>query len=136
MLSSMANNDPLNKAELEISARLSRLWHAKKKELNLSQERAAELYGCSQGNISQYLNGKIPLNTDAIYKFAKILQISPFEIQPDLKIAVTPADLGLDELSAKSLLPILEKLSPVEAAKFLGMAEAIVERKLKDSQSK
>lgn len=132
----MPNNTPLDAEELEASAKLSRIWHAKKKELGLSQERAAELYGCSQGNISQYLNGKIPLNTDAVYKFAKILKVNPIEIRPDLKDAVALSSLDLDEVTAKTLLPILEKLSPVEAAKFLGMAEAIVEKKLKESQPK
>ena len=136
MILSMPNNTPLDAAEREASAKLSRIWHAKKKELGLSQERAAELYGCSQGNISQYLNGKIPLNTDAVYKFAKMLKVNPIEIRPDLKEAVTLSSLELDEVTAKTLLPILEKLSPVEAAKFLGMAEAIVEQKLKDAQPK
>lgn len=136
MILCMPNNTPLDAEELEASAKLSRIWHAKKKELGLSQERAAELYGCSQGNISQYLNGKIPLNTDAVYKFAKILKVNPIEIRPDLKDAVALSSLELDEVTAKTLLPILEKLSPVEAAKFLGMAEAIVEKKLKESQPK
>jgi transcriptional regulator with XRE-family HTH domain len=135
MILCMANNDPLNKSEIEVSKRLNRIWHAKKKQLGLSQERAAEIYGCSQGNISQYLNGKIPLNTDAIYKFAKMLCVSPSEIKPELKEAASMLLADTGELTAKSLLPILERLSPIEAAKFLGMAEAIVDEKLKGSKA-
>lgn len=129
----MANNPPLNPEELELSKRLRMIWDRKKKALSLSQEKAAEMYGCTQGNISQYLGGKIPLNTDAIYKFASILEVSPKEIDPamDSRLSLEVA-LNLGGLTAKDLLPILEKLSPVEAAKFLGMAEAIVDKKLQE----
>lgn len=133
MLLAMANNDPLNHEEIALYKRLNRIWNLKRKELGLSQEKAADMYGCSQGNISQYLNGKIPLNTDAIYKFAEILQVSPAEINPSLAPRLEAVSLlALEEVTAKSLLPLLEKLSTVEAAKFLGMAEAIVEKKLKE----
>lgn len=133
MLVAMANNDPLNQEEIALYKRLNRIWNLKRKELGLNQEKAAEMYGCSQGNISQYLNGKIPLNTDAIYKFSEILQVSPDEINPRLKSRLDASGVAnLGNITAKNLLPLLEKLSPIEAAKFLGMAEAIVERKLKE----
>ncbi|MFP1463138.1 helix-turn-helix domain-containing protein [Escherichia coli] len=38
----------------------------------------------SQGTVSQYLNGKIPVNTDAALKFAALLKVKPEDIQ-DLK---------------------------------------------------
>lgn len=135
MLVAMANNDPLNPEEVALYKRLNRIWNLKRKELGLNQEKAAEMYGCSQGNISQYLNGKIPLNTDAIYKFSEILRVSPDEINPSLKIRLEHAGVtDISEVTAKNLLPLLEKLSPLEAAKFLGMAEAIVEKKLKENK--
>lgn len=129
----MANNPPLNAEEKALADRLHSIWRRKKKELSLSQEKAAHIYGCSQGNISQYLNGKIPLNTDAIYKFASILEVSPSEIDPKMDSrAYLEVALNAGSITAKDLLPILEKLSPVEAAKFLGMAEAVVDKKLQE----
>lgn len=127
----MANNPPLSPAEKALSKRLADIWNRKKKALSLSQGKAADIYGCTQSNISQYLGGKIPLNTDAIYKFSNILQVSPAEIDPDIekKLSVQAA-LNMDALTAKDLLPILEMLPAVEAAKFVGMAEAIIDKKI------
>ena len=46
----------------EASKNLKAAWNARKKELKLTQELAAELLGFeSQGTVSQYLNGKIPV---------------------------------------------------------------------------
>ncbi len=136
MINTMPNNNTLNAVELESSKRLARIWHAKKKELGLSQERAAEIYGCSQANISQYLNAKIPLNTDAIFKFSKMLQVKPTEIRPDIQGQIEIEIADLEDITAKTLLPFLDKLSPVEAAKFLGMVEAVVQTKLKQNTTK
>lgn len=70
----------------EASRNLKAAWDAKKKELKLTQELAAELLGFeSQGTVSQYLNGKIPVNTDAALKFAALLKVKPEDIREDLK---------------------------------------------------
>ena len=70
----------------EASKNLKAAWNARKKELKLTQELAAELLGFeSQGTVSQYLNGKIPVNTDAALKFAALLKVKPEDIREDLK---------------------------------------------------
>jgi len=38
-----------------------------------------------QSTVSQYLNGDIPLNTDMVLKFAKLLGCDPSEIDPELR---------------------------------------------------
>ncbi len=59
------------------------MWTRKKAELNLSQKDVAEMFGVkNQTAISQYLNGRIPLNLDAAVKFSKILQCNLSEIAP------------------------------------------------------
>ncbi|HGJ5857956.1 helix-turn-helix domain-containing protein [Arsenophonus nasoniae] len=69
----------------QAAARLKKLWNEKKEALSLTQEKAAEELGFNtQGAVSQYLNGKVPLNTDTIIKFAKILHVSPEAIKPEL----------------------------------------------------
>ncbi|MEQ4511795.1 MAG: helix-turn-helix domain-containing protein [Dickeya sp.] len=66
--------------------RLRRIWDEKKIELRLTQEKAADALGFeTQSTVSQYLNGKNPLNTDATLKFAALLGVKPEEIKPDLK---------------------------------------------------
>ncbi|MGC9715930.1 helix-turn-helix domain-containing protein, partial [Escherichia coli] len=74
----------------EASKNLKAAWNARKKELKLTQELAAELLGFeSQGTVSQYLNGKIPVNTDAALKFAALLKVKPEDIREDLKDLMT-----------------------------------------------
>lgn len=63
---------------------LFRIWSNKKEELGLTQENAAEQMGFkTQGAVNQYLNGKIPLNTDAVLKFAMLLGVKAGEIDKD-----------------------------------------------------
>lgn len=67
------------------SIRLKRIWDEKKKALGLTQEKAADALGFNtQGAVSQYLNGKVPLNTDTVIKFAKLLRVIPEDIKPEL----------------------------------------------------
>ena len=126
----MSNNTPISAKEQDMADRLYAVWQKKKTPLGLSQERAAGSFGCSQANISQYLNGKIPLNTDAIFKFAKILQVAPEEINPNIGEIVPFA--ASDQIKAADMLPILVRMPAKEILKFLGMAEAIVDQKLKE----
>jgi predicted transcriptional regulator len=126
----MPNNTPITAKEQDMTDRLYSVWLKKKAPLGLSQERAADMFGCTQANISQYLNGKIPLNTDAIFKFAKILQVAPEEINPNIGEIVPFTASG--QITASDMLPVLGKMPLKEVMKFLGMAEAIIDQKLKE----
>lgn len=76
-------NRTLSFEELEDAKRLKEIWKSKKEKLHLSQVKAAEELGYnSQGAISQYLNGKVALNIQAVAKFAKLLRVSVAEISP------------------------------------------------------
>ena len=80
----------LTDIEKEEASRLRTIWEEekelrKKAGTKLTQEIAAEEMGFdTQGAVSQYLTGKIPLNTDAILLFCKLLKRSPSEIRPEL----------------------------------------------------
>ena len=126
----MSNNTPITAKEREMADRLYSVWLKKKALLGLSQERVADLFGCTQANISQYLNGKIPLNTDAIFKFSKILEIAPEEINPDIGEFVPFNVTG--PITAGDMLSILNKMPAKEIMRFLGMAEAVIDQKLKE----
>lgn len=85
---------PITRENAEAASRLRAIWNEKKRELHLTQERAAEVLGFStQGAVSQYLNGKAPLNTDATLKFARLLGVSPADIRPELS-ELMPAEDG------------------------------------------
>lgn len=68
---------PLTPEQKADAARLKAIYEAKKGELQLTQASLAALCGWeSQGSVSQYLNGKIPLNLDAAAKLARNLECS------------------------------------------------------------
>ncbi len=58
----------------------------------------------SQGTVGQYLNGALPLNTDAKLKFAELLNCDVSEIDPGFQVAATEQPsvplLTLDEAAA------------------------------------
>lgn len=82
----MTKRRPLTAREKIAQQNLRAIWNAKKKGLELTQERAAHQLGwSSQGTVGQYLLGRVPLNTDALLKFAKLLQVKPTDIDPDFQ---------------------------------------------------
>lgn len=77
---------PLDIKDQEAAERLRKIWDEKKVLLRLTQEKAADALGFeTQSTVSQYLNGKNPLGTDAILKFAALLGVKPEDIKPELK---------------------------------------------------
>lgn len=93
--------------DLENAARLKAKWIVYKEATKSTQADLAELLGfAGQGVVTQYLNGSIALNTDAILRFARVLGVTPAEINPDLAgISITPKDMHLTRV------PILGTLS-------------------------
>lgn len=80
---------PLTPEQLEDAARLKKIflsWQQQQKEAgtSVSQEAAAERLGFNQSALSQYLNGRIPLNVDAARKFSELLGQSVAEFSPRL----------------------------------------------------
>ena len=68
----------------QYDARLKKILDLWANDPSLTQRRAAIDLKISQSAICQYLTGKIPLNIPIIIKFAKLFNISPIEIDPDL----------------------------------------------------
>ncbi|WP_460803446.1 helix-turn-helix domain-containing protein [Microbulbifer agarilyticus] len=110
----MTKRRPLTAREKIAQQNLRAIWQAKKKALDLTQERAAHQLGwSSQGTVGQYLLGRVPLNTDALLKFAGILHVSPTDIDPDFQwggMVTTPS--------------ILENIETAAKARFQGAPEA------------
>lgn len=73
---------PLPQDRKEECLRLKQIFNAKKKELNLTQEKLAAQLGINQSSVSHYLNGVNPLNTQVATAFAKILGVPIRDFSP------------------------------------------------------
>ncbi|WP_063655203.1 helix-turn-helix domain-containing protein [Candidatus Arsenophonus triatominarum] len=122
----------------QAAARLKKLWNEKKEALSLTQEKAAEELGFNtQGAVSQYLNGKVPLNTDTIIKFAKILHVSPEAIKPELSsllsyVRETDSNTPIQqpEISiTKKELALLKLINQLPESEQTSLHESLQEKK-------
>jgi transcriptional regulator with XRE-family HTH domain len=78
---------------------LKRLWDEYVARTGMSQEEFGEAYGIgSQGMVSQYLLGTVPLNYEVAAKFARGLNCSIEEICPDMA-----------RVLLKDILPVLRR---------------------------
>lgn len=91
---------PLSGEDMAAARALRRLWDDRKTDLKLTQDKAAEQMGfATQGAVSHYLNGYTPLNTDAVLKFAALLQVPPSAIRPDIdELIGGAAPAGLSQI--------------------------------------
>jgi len=66
----------------------------------LTQEVIAGAFGWSgQAAVSQYMNGNIPLNLDALSKFARFFHVSPHKISPKLAGLLPNATLWTEKVN-------------------------------------
>lgn len=94
----------MTEQDILVARRLKDIWDVKKNALGLSQEKAAGKMGFStQAAISQFLNGKIPLNKENVLKFAELLEVSPEDIDPS--IAPLLRSIRLAERAKKNETP-------------------------------
>lgn len=79
---------PLSPEQLEDAQRLRNIWELfKRAQPNMTQDLLAEACGWkTQGSVSQYMHGRIPLNLPAILKFARALGVDPEDISPTLAL--------------------------------------------------
>lgn len=78
---------PLTEDQMRDAQRLRQayeLWKSSRAESGLStaQDQVAELFGMGQSALSQYLNGKIPLNAEALQRFCSVLGVRAANISP------------------------------------------------------
>lgn len=88
-LGGMKTSDPLLSDEETRKAEAMRLkaiyQDRKRNDPSITQEKIADLCEWSgQSVVSQYLNGRIPLNLSALIKFANVLGFAPQDVSPRL----------------------------------------------------
>lgn len=133
----MANRRTLTPEEKACADRAKSLWLAKMRRERLTQADAAAKLGFSVSAFSQYINGKIPLNTDTTAALAKYFGVSPRDINPgwlnntaeplDAEYLATIAVLSDDQI-LQAMESVAQKASPRAAMRlarlFLDRAEA------------
>ena len=128
----MKKRRELTAEEKQWAANLKRLWSGRAIDpltgKKTSQERAAEMAGWgAQSTVSQYINGVIPLNTDAILAFASIIPCKPEDINPELALlgagSLDSSDisflrrfLGLSQKNKKTLSAVADSLAEDQGA--------------------
>jgi len=106
----------LTPLEMQDQQKLRDLWETKREDLHLTQREAAEQFGYNnQAAISQYLNGKIPLNLETVLKFATLLKVSVEEISPRFADSLPKTEVPIihvDLASIKYITAINDSLAP------------------------
>lgn len=103
---------PLNSEQLQDAERLRAAFEKAKQERGLTQTGLAEECGWStQGTVSQYLGGKIPLNWPALVKMSRALKVDPADISPSLASRLgTVASLKSEPEAAQTVRDLQEFL--------------------------
>ncbi len=139
----MSKRRALTPVEAEAAHRLLLLWNSRKGSLGLTQEKAAYALGYrTQGAVHQYLHGIIPLGTNAVIRWAKLLGVSPDEIRPDMKDSfeilgpvMAQSDGEFIELSSDEFewIQMLRQLSPEEQRVMRRAVAALAKSRVDES---
>ncbi|WP_258015701.1 LexA family transcriptional regulator [Stenotrophomonas maltophilia] len=84
-------------ADVAAAAKLKLEWQARARSLGLTQDQVADELGITQGAVSQYLNGKIPMNYRTLLVFCRLLGINDTDVRRDLpeqQLLGAPTDSG------------------------------------------
>lgn len=107
---------PLTRHEQQMARRLRDLWEEKKAQDRLTQDDVNRQVGWSPSVFSQYLRGRIPLNTDAILRIAKAIRVQPWDIDPTLEPLLRGAgyatfDEAFESLSDSEVIAVATQLA-------------------------
>jgi len=72
------------KADRAAAKKLLAYWDERKKARGLTQDKMADILGITQGAVSQYLHGKIPMGYLTLVGFTNALGLHPADIRTDL----------------------------------------------------
>lgn len=94
---------PLSDWQLQDSERLKAIFHKKRADLGLTQEKLAAELGdtVTQGAISHFMNGRTALSIKAATVFARALKVPVSEISPTLASRIEEMASSLDHAGRK-----------------------------------
>lgn len=110
--------NPLTTEQLAEAAKVKDLfanWQRARKAAGepASQEAASEILGFNQSALSQYLNGRIPLNIDAAAKFAKLIGCAVADFSPSLASQAEQYALTATSSEVPAKVPYVGRASAV-----------------------
>ena len=132
----MARKRPMSPRQFAVATRAKQLFNTKKHAEGVTLFEASRDIGWSDSVLGQYLNANIPMGFEAIAKIAKYLNVSPYELDPDLSddLPIVPEDLqsldaALAMLSEQELVRLVKKLSSRLSAKDVSrLMEVLLDR--------
>jgi transcriptional regulator with XRE-family HTH domain len=104
----------LDRRQQVVAQNIKRYWLQKQaNEPGLTQARASKQLGWSHSVVGQYINGRVPAGPKAVFKFAEFFNVTPYDIDPELRgeFAEPP--------SVDDLRTALSKMSSDDAIKIL-----------------
>lgn len=84
-------------ADVKAAERLKSAWSAHARGRGITQDKIAEELGITQGAVSQYLNGKIPMNYRTLFAFCRALGIPASDIRTDLPEQSLPGASSVED---------------------------------------
>lgn len=116
----------ITEEDMEAAANLKRIWDTKAKPAGLTQRKAGEYMSIHQTLVGQYLRGKTALGTEALLRFAKLLDVSPTEIRPNFRYkGLLPGDLPPEAIE----MSVAWMMLPDDLrAQIKGMLDALARR--------
>ena len=121
----MKASTTLTPEQQRAAARILHAWLRKKEQLGLTQERAAERAGWSQGMFNHYLHGRKALNIEAVLRLAVILDEDPMRLAPEIVAPVGDAlgsGDGVGETRGSYAAPTRDERRLLEGYRKLGVS--------------
>ncbi|EJP76838.1 helix-turn-helix domain-containing protein [Stenotrophomonas maltophilia] len=117
--------------DIASAAKLKAIWSERARHRGLTQDKLAQELGITQGAISQYLNGRIPMNYRTLRAFTDALGVAETEIRSDLpeQQLSTPSSSPTEEYVEVLALPQSAGLTDGSEAEEYAQANSMKFRK-------
>ena len=89
-------------------------WHRKRTTERITQTQFSKQMGWSHSIFGQYLNGRVAAGPTALFKMAEGLGCTPYDLDPELKAAFTPAPEDMHDLRSA-----LQKMNAIEKKRVI-----------------
>jgi transcriptional regulator with XRE-family HTH domain len=96
------------------AANIRHYWHKKRTTERITQTEFSKQMGWSHSIFGQYLNGRVAAGPTALFKMAEGLGCTPYDLDPELRAAFTPAPEDLHDLRAS-----LQKMNAIEKKRVI-----------------
>ena len=97
-----------------VAENIRHYWYTKRSTEKITQTEFSKQMGWSHSIFGQYLNGRVACGPTAIFKIAEGLGCTPYDLDPELMAAFTPAPVDLHDVRAS-----LQKMNAIEKKRVI-----------------